>query len=420
MAWEDGMRGVYRAESASGVAVSKFHEVMNNDEPALVDNLLNDTHAHYAKKLLSGTSSLPTNDPSMSRASKLLGIGSLLGDDSDDEGASQPAKVPRLTDAQQQPSASPQPAPLPDGPDDDCLFNQIRPQPAPASCAAKAKAKPVAKGKASAKAKGKATAAKAGGKSKARPPVPLFSEVAPEPVKEEEQQQEQPAKRLRISPIESVDPSLSGTMANHMAESDKQWQDDVQVQFEELLKMNPRAPDNEFRSDMQDLVKRAGTLLASIRAKIRSAKRRSEENKASLMKFANTMLENCAFVSDFMKELCKEGNPGSGDSLHSQFTSLLSQKAVFGVEIVKRVAKRLLVDDICFQRWVKITKTTWTFVNENMAPDVREKFFFQQLTVAMQKLVKGIDVNKVLRLESMKLFFWLRTTIPYNRIPYNL
>ena len=385
------MRGVYRQNAASSVAVGKFHEVMNNDEPALVDNLLEDTHQHYAKKLMSGPSALPTSQPSMSRASQLLGIGALLGDDSDDEGTAPPAKVPKCLPSPADPA--PHMAANADAVPDEgrSLLEQIRPQ-QPAAPVPKAKGKAKAKGA----PKGKAAAAKSassGSFGKIRPPVPAFSENVPkgDGVKEDQP----PVKKLRVSPIESMDPSHTGSMAAHMQEADKQWQENTKTEFADLLNFNPREPENEFKADVAELQKRLGSLLSAVRAKMRSGKRRSEENQATLMSHGTVMVDNCTYLGDFLKALTKgDGVPGSGDSLHSQFQSFVEQKAIFGVEVVKRVAKRLLFDDICCQRWVKITKTTWPFIHGNMPPADRENFFFQQITVQLQKLLKGIDNNK--------------------------
>lgn len=249
------------------------------------------------------------------------------------------------------------------------------------------------------KAKAKAAAAKTGAapkgsasasrKAKAYPPVPPFAPSEPE-VKVEEP----PAKRARPSHIESMDPNLSGNMAAHMAESDKQWGKETIGRFETLLCLSPRESDAEFRADVVEVVKQVNGLAGQIRAKKRSANRREEHNKLSLFKTADALLENCVAYADFLKAIQKnEGGPGTGDELQRQYMDLLKHKAVFGCEIPKRVTKRVVLDDIGYQRWTSLISKTWAFVKENISKDVAANFFFQQLTVALQKLLKSNDGN---------------------------
>ena len=73
----------------------------------------------------------------------------------------------------------------------------------------------------------------------------------------------------------------------------------------------------------------------------------------------------------------------------------MEQDAISGVEIVKRIAKCMVLDDIRFQRWPKLLDTTWPFIKKNTAPSESKAFFSQQVSVALQKLVKGIPLEKV-------------------------
>ena len=274
------------------------------------------------------------------------------------------------------PASNPQPAEgaFDDGDGPRSLLEQIRAAP---------KSAPVPKPKSAPKSAAKsAPKAKAGKpKSSATPSVQASSSgAASAPASVNVKQEESAPKRPRCggngSRIQSMDPSLTGNMAAIMAGTDKAWSEESQQTMDALFHLNPREPDNEFKSDLNDVVRRTNSLLTKIRAKKRSAKRRSEENKATLMKEADDMEAICIYYVDFLKNIMKsEGEPGSGDQVHNQFNKLVQlNKAIFGCEIAKRVAKRLVFDDIGFQRWVQITTTTWPFIRDNMPPRCSQCF----------------------------------------------
>ena len=174
MAWEDGQRGVFRIDSSQEVKVSKTHELMDSDQPQLVENLMSDMQQYYTNELMGSHTSKAVNEPSMSRASQLLGIGKLLGeDDDDDRPVATPAKSSAAVPVMKPPTPS-----LPGGPsqmeiDDStastCLLDTLRPQ------QPQAKAKPAAKGASKAKAKpAPKSVPVAKSKAKTFPRVPAF------------------------------------------------------------------------------------------------------------------------------------------------------------------------------------------------------------------------------------------------------
>ena len=309
------MKGIYKCDSKTSVGVSKFHEITNTDDPALVENLVGDTFQHYSKKLISAPAALPTNTPSMSRASQLLGIGAMLGGEDDDDGdVAPPAKIARVarpaiaadTASSSTPSlsaASAQPPQTDDMLDDmGSLLEDIRPKAAPPASAAAAKPRPKAKAKGQGKSKAtpKAKSAPAAG------PVSMDMAMGEVDVKEEMPPPSGPLskKRRAASPIESMDPNLSGNMAASMAKSDNEFKEEAGASWKKILCFAPRDPDNEFKADAGEVLGRIGNLLAKIRKERRSVNRRKEENKRVIVQYCDDLEENCTFLSDFF-----EGNP---------------------------------------------------------------------------------------------------------------
>ena len=193
-----------------------------------------------------------------------------------------------------------------------------------------------------------------------------------------------------------MDPEEDGSAAANLNESDTAWHRDSQEKFEMSMRFAPREADAEFRVDVADCVKTVGSLLTKVRARIRSVKRRTGEDRDTAMKDAQEMETKLIFYNTFLRILQKPaGSVGFGDDLHLQVVSLVEQGAIFGVEIAKRIAKSLVLDDIRFQRWPKLLDTTWPFIKKNLAPADSEAFFSQQVSVALQKLVKGIPLEKV-------------------------
>lgn len=392
MAWEDGQRGIYKLESLQAVNVGKSHQLLDSSQPALVENLMQDMQKHYTDQLLGKPSTAPTNDPSMSRASQLLGIGRML-DDEDDAGA-----VPRAAPIQLQikdteskrPVESVVPMEVDEAASQAGWMEALRPQ-APAAPKAAVKAK--AKGKASAKPK---SSAKRGGAVLALPAPPV---QAPSPAPAPAPVDENPLKRARTSPIQTMEPpapaDLTSNMASIMNEGDKAWAQEHGDSLQNNLNLAPREAESEFKNDIAERLRDINSLLAKIRARKRCVKRRMPENQEAAMNNADSLETLCNYFASFLRNLQKGGSSGAGDDLMNQFKTLVDKNgAIFGVEVVKRIAKNLVLDDIKYQRWPMLLDTTWVFIKDHMSPVDREGFFGQQVSVALQKLVKGIPADK--------------------------
>lgn len=400
MAWEDGQRGIYRMDSSQKTEVSKFHEIMNSSQPALVENLMGDTQQHYMDQILTSQPKV-CNDPNMSRANQLLGINALMNDEDDDEPA---PKVARLTlpgapiadheTASQTGASTLESHEMPFEPAQSIL-QALRPV-APATASAKTAPKAKGKSKAKAEPKGKARA-----KSAASPPLSLLDQPQAGAVKSERPDEmppppAPPQKKPRVSPIEVIEPALTSNMAAHMMEGDSAWESEFKEKFLGSMCLAPREPESEFKGDLTERIRELNNTLTKIKARKRSVKRRAPQNQELAMKAADELEESLGYYLAFLKALHKgSGNTGFGDECLTQYKFLITQGAVFGVEIAKRITKALILDDIRFQRWPALISSTWEFVKKNISQDVAEPFFAQQVSVALQKLVKGIPQDKV-------------------------
>ena len=346
---------------------------------------MNDMQKHYTDQLFSKPSCAPTNDPNMSRASQLLGIGRMLDDEDDDAAGCRPVPLQlQIKDNEpKRPAESHVAMEVDDASSQVGWMEALRPQ-APAAPKAAAKAK----------AKVKVTAKpKTGGKPKAPEVVRTTKTAMPPP-------EEPPAKRPRTSPIETMGPAatadLTSNMAGIMNEGDLGWAQEHGDALQNHLNLAPREADNDFKNDIAERLRDINSLLAKIRARKRVIKRRTPENQEAAMNNADALETLVNYFSLFLKNLQKGGgSSGAGDDMLNQFRTLVDKhSAIFGVEVVKRIAKNLVLDDIKYQRWPLLLETTWVFVKNHMPPSDSEAFFFQQVSVALQKLVKGIPTEK--------------------------
>lgn len=408
MAWEDGMRGVYKLEDSSQVPVTKNHEVISSDERALVDNLVNDTQNHFMKEVLGTASGRITTDPNMSRASQLLCLGGFEPAIVNPAGGENvPIQLPTASAA-----ASGSPA-APECEDDARsmmgIVEMLRPQHSQVT-APKAAPK---------KATGKAKAGKGGGK--AGPPAQsqidvLFPSqavtVTPQPAPGP---QEPPAKRMRMSTIENMEPSLTSNMAAHMAEADQTWATTTLQSIKELSPLNPREADTEFKADVAEALKKCGTLLTQIKARKRLLKRRTPENREAAMAQADEMEQHVSYIQEFLKGLNNivKGNAGSGDDCCGRIETMMAGGFVLGVEVYKRIAKQMLLDDVKLQRYDSMSKVSWPFIRNNI--DEANVFLGQQAAVLLQKVLKGIALDKARsnRVHVASCYFPLRELYKY-------
>lgn len=248
-----------------------------------------------------------------------------------------------------------------------CFLDSIRPAAPAAKTMPKSSAKSAPKGKAKGKAKAKSAA-----------PPPSLADAPPVavPPKDEPENGGPAQKKLRLSPIEDMDPKLTGNMAAHMIESDKAWASETLEKIKAFMCLAPREAEGEFKADVGDRVRELTNLQGLIRKRIRSVKRRTVENQEAAMIQAEEMETTVSYLICFLKNLTKGGNAsGHGDELHNQYKSLVEQGAVLGVEVVKRIARDMVLDDIRHQRWPRLIDVTWNFIKTNMSKLDSDGFF---------------------------------------------
>ena len=86
---------------------------------------------------------------------------------------------------------------------------------------------------------------------------------------------------------------------------------------------------------------------------------------------------------------------------------------VLGVEVYKRIAKQMLLDDVKLQRYDSMSKVSWPFIRNNI--DEANVFLGQQAAVLLQKVLKGIALDKARsnRVHVASCYFPLRELYKY-------
>ena len=402
MGWEDGMKGIYKVEDSSYINITKNVEALSSDEPALCDNLVADTQNHYLKQLLNPQQRAFT-DPNAARAASLLCLG---GFTEESETSSSSMATPASKAIAPGTSAS---AELPatamityNAPDiDDCsissIMDMIRPQPCEVI--------PIPKAKPSAKKKRSS--------AKALPQVPEFDacmglgrDVKIEEVAHVEEPQPKNPRRGGTSPkpkpkstIEVVEPVLSSNMAAHMSEGDKTWFSSTKASLMECCVFEPREPDNEFKADIIEHQKKVQGVLGTVTKRKRTLKRRTPENAEAALEQATEIEDVASTLLALLKSLgnVMKGNPGSGDECSIKINALEGMDSLtfkFGAEIFKKIARQMLFDVIKMQQWHTIHSSVLPMLSEHIGDDVTKAFLAQQMNVLLQKLLKGISIDK--------------------------
>ena len=414
MAWEDGQQGVFRLDTQTTVGVQKRHQLIDADDAKLTEHLVHNTEKHYTTELFGPLSNRLTNEPNMSRANMLLAIGgdvdtmvrTVHAAPSQVVGAGVATPVPSKTPAASTVAA--QGDTVDEGPS---ILDLIRPTSAWAKAEAKAKAKGTGKGpqanRGTSTSSRQSQANKRANSTKERekdlalenakpwfecgegalvstaPPVPA-GEPSAKRVKTEEEGSD--AKQPLAPAAEDLD---NGEW--QLNEADQSWADESLKEFKDLMRIAPREADTEFKIDVTEYIKRCTSMVAAIRARKRTIKRRKEQSDA--MEHAVTFEAVVLQYGEFLRTLLKPASGGS-DTVHLQLEQFVSKGATFGVEIYRRVAKAMISDDAKWKRWDALVTTTWKFLQTNMVQREAEPLYFQQVTVVLQKLLKGIPVEK--------------------------
>ena len=449
--WEDGQTGIYQFKSTAATSVQKTTQLADShrDDPQLTHDLPDRIAQHAVNKVVvqQGARAI-VNAIKVPSASALLGLATCLPESG---GAPSAAAV---TDHDGWETASvrlgrrPHQALEGGGPGADAAvdaldvhrqsgatavpddehsvyasnniwdkFTALQPTPAAPKNSAKAKPKPNAKGHARAK---QAAAGKAKAKQSNRKRTHAHAD--------EDAPAEEP-KTSRTSGMATLNPAVSAvakadvedndkdqdktscSMTRYMAEADEKWSQDMTSVIEQTLRIVPRAEDEHFRSDMAEVATNLSSHLTEVRSRKRVVKRRTAENSEQAMNVLESMEELIVGVIAFLKAV--KQNTMSGDELFQSITAFQSNsicKATFGLAVITKTLKALLLDDLKWQRWPQMITTSFHFAQKagRLAPDrpedCEQAYFLggclsQQLCVVLGKLLKSIAADAVTRQE---------------------
>ena len=199
--------------------------------------------------------------------------------------------------------------------------------------------------------------------------------------------------------VESLDPALTvnrtkASSSSAMMDQDTKWNEDTTAEIKDLMNMEGiRSGETEFKADMSEKVKAANTILGAVRARKRLYRRRSAENQEGPMAIADEMEDQlCAFLQ-LTKNLTKS-SPSPADEWIAKAETLESSGAVLGNEVVTRISKAMWADNLRYKRWDSMLGETFEFVKSHISEvDKSSKFLLQQMTVVLQKLLKGISAD---------------------------
>ena len=239
--------------------------------------------------------------------------------------------------------------------------------------------KPEAKGKAKAKAATKPKAA---------------ADPAEEPDRKRRKKNSSCVETVDINAGKSA--SNANAVAARMKEDDERWQQENNVKMVDLMKIDPRANDNEFKSDVAERAREVTTLLGAVRGRKRTLRRRSEDNQQPAMTQAEELEDTLNSFSNFLKNLSEGAAcPSASDELCATYELLSKHGAVFGVQIHIRVAKQRWLEDMTYKRWASMLSSTVDWLTSQSSSIEMEKLLSQQMNVILQKLLKSIPLEKV-------------------------
>lgn len=382
-------------ESSSSTGTKRTHTLMDStvDTPALCDNLIDKTEKATMDALFDRSSRSIVNEPNRQRAlgmcELLASLDNMLGDSpapwaTTTATTTTAAATALAVAAPGADSAGPAKALLDDTAEESGFVGRIaglqnlaaKPHATPASAPGST---PAAKAVPKVKAK-----AKSGGKD-------------PKP---------KPAPKARQSPIESLDPNniknpkppSGGGTSTLIAGQDEAWIAENKASLDDAMDLTAtRTGETEFRQDLQECIKKTNTLLSKFRARKRLLKRRSEDTKEPAMSQASDLEHIAETFLDLVRSVSK-GAPTAGDEYIAKVEALAGHGAAFGPEMIKRLARLIWLDDHKYQRWSGMLTSTLQFVQKYIPESdtfSSELFLQQQMSLILQKLLKGIGLEVV-------------------------
>lgn len=413
LAFEDGQRGVYQLSSKTSTGVKRSHVVMDTDRdtPALVDGLAEKTEKYTLGLMIDTKSKAGFNDPDMSRVQSFLGIcsslDSILGHSPEDQDSAATTTSAIQVRGKQLP-----PVPHFSTSTGAAASSSAVMAPTVASHNAQDDEEPSSRFTSlAAKATTNSTGPSPRVKPKAAPKTKKGKGVEQDATKiQEKENQNQNQKRENHTVpkakaqqkgrnVESLDPALTvnrtkASSSSAMMDQDTKWNEDTTAEIKDLMNMEGiRSGETEFKADMSEKVKAANTILGAVRARKRLYRRRSAENQEGPMAIADEMEDQlCAFLQ-LTKNLTKS-SPSPADEWIAKAETLESSGAVLGNEVVTRISKAMWADNLRYKRWDSMLGETFEFVKSHISEvDKSSKFLLQQMTVVLQKLLKGISAD---------------------------
>eukprot|EP00438_Fugacium_kawagutii_P021239 Skav204409 [mRNA] locus=scaffold6945:14782:21481:- [translate_table: standard] len=399
--WEDGQAGIYKLQTSSGVAVKRTHELMNSDQPQLVEGLMDKTLASARKVLLDGsrTSGIVNPPRKLSRVQAFKG----LLDNVDEAESEMDAQSIAGYQAGAASMARVMAVPRPRGPDvggvpgipDD---EEAASGPTSASCSSTrdfssagllASLRPAAKP--SAQPKAKAPKQKAKAKAKA--------------LKDEHNTEDDAVEKRSSGMVESMQPpetkgrtpaapKKDGT-ADALAESDEKWMRETTASLADLLNVQPESED-VARSKYTEIMKDIATFKKSLTSRRRTVNRRLTD-KSQALTDVDEVESKVNLLLDFVKLVSKPKGgdcPNAGDESYAKIIKLMDYGAHMSTTVFIQVVKLMWLDDFSWKRWDSMNEVTFKFL-ERVPPATFGcgDFMLQNMNVYFQKLLKEVRIE---------------------------
>lgn len=335
------------------------------------------------------------NEPNMNKASFLLGVAANLGLDEDAENGEELQVAPWQASSAARPVG-----PQPGGGEDDTkseshsgfisAMDSLRLRAMPPPSQATAKALPKTKAKAGLKR----CSANAGLESILPGRDQDLSSRGGGTPQPENLDPKRPKRNTREN-VENLDPALLAPKSTKIMEEDEKWAVDMRAKVVDLLVSDPREPDNEFKGDVSEHLKKVGEVLKTLKGRRRTVKRRAPENQEPALEQAQELEDVVDTFSELLKNLCKPmATPA--DEMCCKMESLASFGCKLGKEIFVRIARVRWQDDLKFKRWNDMVDKSLEWAQSTLPTSgMTGVLFSQQMSVALQKLVKNISIEKV-------------------------
>lgn len=193
------------------------------------------------------------------------------------------------------------------------------------------------------------------------------------------------------------------SVADNISASDKAWFESNLLKVKEALTFTPEDEgDSKFKAALTEKSREVTKLLSVVRTRKRSVRRRTNGSAAEAIANADDLEAKLSLMSDLLRLLQRPLTSDCvGDELYSKINPLRDSYGTFSTAVYKAIARHMFQADLSWKRWESMRHTTFVFLERVCSDSGLDcgSFMVQNMNLSLQKLLKGIAVDKVTKLQ---------------------